>query len=53
VSNWLKKSFSERTSLLLPMVALMWAGNPIRRLLPVQPRATIFWPDVSGKVEIW
>jgi hypothetical protein len=41
VTGW-KKSFIERWSLAVPMVALMWAGNPIKTLLPVQIPATIF-----------
>jgi hypothetical protein len=32
----------ERSALTVPMVALMWAGNPIKTLLPVQIAATIF-----------
>jgi hypothetical protein len=41
VSGW-KKTLIERWALTVPMVALMWAGNPIKTLLPVQIAATIF-----------
>lgn len=35
------------------MVALMWATNPIRTLLPVQIRATIFTPAmVQGRFRV-
>jgi putative effector of murein hydrolase LrgA (UPF0299 family) len=41
VTGW-KKTFIERWAQSVPMVALMWAGNPIKSLLPVQIPATIF-----------
>lgn len=41
VTGW-KKSLIERSAQAVPMVALMWAGNPIKTLLPVQISATIF-----------
>jgi hypothetical protein len=41
VTGW-KKTLIERWAQVLPMVALMWAGNPIKSLLPVQISATIF-----------
>jgi hypothetical protein len=37
-----KKTLIERSAQAVPMVALMWAGNPIKTLLPVQISATIF-----------
>ncbi|HEY2585725.1 MAG TPA: hypothetical protein VGI81_08180 [Tepidisphaeraceae bacterium] len=41
VTRW-KKTLIERSALAVPMVALMWAGNPIKTLLLVQIAATIF-----------
>jgi hypothetical protein len=53
VSGW-KKSLIERSAQSVPMVALMWAGNPIKTRLPVQIAVTIFTPvgfrDDSGSV---
>lgn len=41
VTGW-KKTLIERSAQVVPMVALMWAGNPIKTLLPVQISAIIF-----------